>query len=393
MGQQHAANSAMNGSRPRRLHPVAWLVLLVAASMMLILIAPGLPTDGEPVLQFPPVVDRKVDGRSVSDGPPQHVREYAHGWPLTFMRRAFGYAERRSVIWPQLPRTPGTRRKIKIGPVNTLLVEPGRPVWGGLSLGDHEIAWTSPQAWPVTRGDIWEFLPLALLADLALGVAVVVLATAGCQRWIKRRGAFWRWRLIDLAVLTAVVATVLGGWRAYDSGHASDAKLLQTPLSQEEIRQLTAKGALTPLTSREVRMNARRWRISWAYRGPEWLARFVGGRTPLDRFSRIVQTSRSSNSKHSWEDVARLSALESLTILDDPPSERESNGITRLTKLRELTWHEPSAEVLRWLPCLNHLEQIVLVNCLASDAEIERLRQRMPSVRVELEDTLYFRGR
>jgi hypothetical protein len=333
----------------KKLHPLSWFALFLSASALLLIVVPGLPVEGSAKLRFPATNQRKTTIGSIAGGPPQYVRDFEHGWPFTFAHRAFGYSIRgNSALWSRIPPSPNRN--------GLILFE--ESALGGSMVAGYEISWTAPNAWPWVASDLSEFHPLLAAFDLLIALAIVGLIVAITETWRRRRGAIWRWRVIDIVAALSFVAIALGYWRWGTSARDRDAKLI--PLA-------AADG--DPSKS-----------FYWRYRGPGWLPHLLGTRRPLTCFSRIVElrSSMIEGTPDRWKAIGGLTALERLDIDGWHPSETEFNELIGLRKLRNLAWRRPSSDALQWLPRLEQVKTVSLYACKLPDSEIEALRQTMP---------------
>lgn len=243
------------------LHPAAWAALVLCAAAAVVVVVPGLPAEDrfpprESTLVFPDVISQKLPGgRLVMAGRPDITRIFEHGWPWTFLRRAIGYsANGGHLYWPSLPQAAGQ--------ASQLFAE--RPL-GGRTVGGFEVSWTAPITWELSHSDLSEFDGGALIADILVAVVAVLVITLGCNRWIRRRGGAWRWRIIDFAAVMALTAFCLGYWKWHLDLNRRDAALVQgTQANDPAYRSLF-----------------------WDYEGPDWLARLVGSRRRLGFLERL----------------------------------------------------------------------------------------------------------
>jgi hypothetical protein len=348
-----------------RLRPVSWVVCALSVAVMTILVVPGLPKDGRPTLRFPEIVDRKLaNGNLWMGGPPLYVLEFEHGWPWTFRRRAIGYADYGGdLVWPERPRFSNVLTSSPAN--NSLALMPGftdEPIWdaplGGMLIGNTHISWTAPAAWRLGHGDLTEFAWLPLVADVIVAIALVAAATAGVERWIRRRGALWRWRLIDLAAAVTIVAIALGYWKWASANHERDG--------------LLAPGAVSVEAS--IRADF------WEYRGPKWLVRLAGSRRGLTDFDRLfyVHVQNLVLSSGGWRSMSGLTGLKYLEIDHSVLSPSDIDVLADLPSLRSLAWGHIAAEVVPHLPKLRQVTRLTLYSCDVPDAEIERLQAEMP---------------
>jgi hypothetical protein len=287
-------------------------------------------------------------------GRPSYVRELEHGWPWTFLRRALGYsAQKNDLLWRPPPSS------FTSAPTWALFAD--TPL-GGAEIAGYEISWTAPIAWLLADNDLYEFSWPALVADLAVGVAIVMGLTFAATRWVRSRGSVLRWRIVDMVAIITSVALVLGYWNWAKIAQDRDAKSLQMGVPQDSLTRA----------------------LYWEYRGPVWLARLVGNRSMLAFCDRCVRLVGSSNggSPADWAKIGQLTALEDLELAWPAPSETEFSHLVNLKNLRTLSWRAPSIEVLNQLPRVAQLEKIVLFSCDLSDAAITELRHRMPTVEI-----------
>src|SRR4029079_5879998 len=73
-------------------------------------------------------------------------------------------------------------------------------------------SWPAGDAWRLTN-EVYQFNFWYLVADIVIGVAIVSLLVAGCERWRRRRGRL-RFSLFDVAVVATLVCCLLG-WRQW----------------------------------------------------------------------------------------------------------------------------------------------------------------------------------
>jgi hypothetical protein len=328
-------------------HPPSWVGLAASALVMLIIVLPGLPAEDQATLQFPKVNQRNTPTGSAAVGAPGYVREFEHGWPLTFMRRAFGYSISGSnPVWPNIPRNPKGSIFFRDSPL------------GGVSLAGYEIAWTAPNAWPWSPSDLSEFYWAPAVCDAIVALAIIALFTAGCERWLRRRRSILRWRVVDIVAVVSLIAACLGYWRWAKSLGERDAKLVPSNIAEGETARL----------------------INWQYSGPGWLPRLLGTRKPLAFLERIVRLHSSSmqNMAEGWANIGQLSALERLEIDGADPSEFEFDHLMSLRRLRDLSWGRTPSAALAWLPRLTHVQKLTLYKCDIPDADLDRLKQAMP---------------
>lgn len=208
------------------------------------------------------------------------------------------------------------------------------------------------------RYDLREFSWVLLIVDVLIALLLLAAATIGTERWIRRRRALWRWRLLDLAVVVTLVAVGLGYWKQAAVKQQRDARL--------------APGAVSD--DRSVRA------VSWEYRGPRWLVRLAGGRGGLECFDRVTQVKQEqlTPSPDGWSSVRRLTALEHFEIVAHRVSVSEIDALASIPRLRSLSWGNAPAEVLSHLPRLRQVTHLTLFQCQAPEADVERLQAEMP---------------
>jgi hypothetical protein len=333
----------------RRLHPLAWAVLVVASLAMILIVVPGFPAD-RPSLTFPPKVMRTLaSGAIVTGGPPSIILEFEHGWPWTFERRALGYSGSASNLWPPHP-------------LNTAGGISRTGVYGGTLVHGFEISWTSPLSWTLAKSDLSEFSLLALMADGLVAVGLVAGIVAGCQRWIRRRGSIWRWRIIDFAALLALVAVSLGFWKWSARRSERDAALITS--LHEQVSNFESG--------------------LWRYRGPTWLARLIGSNQSLSFCNRLVHFNSvwMKGTAEDWAKVSRLTALEHLEISGNQPTASDARRLANLPRLKSVGWQNIPPDVVASLPELNQVDRIVLYDCEVPLTILEPVIRAMQPIEV-----------
>jgi hypothetical protein len=339
-------------ARLRKLHPITVGVLILSAAAMVLIAVPGLLSLDSPQLAFPGVTERQTTLGTVSGGRPDFAREFEHGWPCTYMRRAVGYSVRgRHPLWPPLPvLTPG----------QMFLDAP----LGGATVAGYEVAWTAPISWPTAHADVAEFYAGAAIVDALVAVAVVFAMTCSCEVWLRRRGSIFRWRIIDFIAVITLVAVALGYWKSAGDAYRLDTQTLYSLYADHHDHIL-----------------------HWRYRGPEWLERLIGSRKPLEEFDRVVdfRSDATDGSAASWRIIGEMTGLERLEIgTQYQPSESEFAELLKLPRLRTVSWGGISQEALGWLPKLPALRRVVLWKCELPAATIERFREEAPHVEIEV---------
>ena len=185
--------------RPR--HWFAWLVSMLVALALILILVPGECVrrtgwrGAEPVLLADqrPRIGKDGLRPTVDPDAPKKVYEYEHGWPWTYLRRAKGYDGR---AWPALGDGVVARASYPQGNSPIRL----------------DISWSMPDAWPFASDrSQWRFGVLVL--DVVIAVGILIFATIGAERWIRRRKSLLRLRLFDLIATTTVVALALGWWQ------------------------------------------------------------------------------------------------------------------------------------------------------------------------------------
>src|SRR5690606_5557111 len=73
--------------------------------------------------------------------------------------------------------------------------------------------WTKSANWPL-RSDAWQIHFGNFAINLAALALVVAMAMWGAERWVRKRGGMFRFRLIDYLAVIAAVACALG-WLKY----------------------------------------------------------------------------------------------------------------------------------------------------------------------------------
>jgi hypothetical protein len=259
------------------------MAFALSIAAMTLISVPGLLSLDAPQLAFPAVTARQTQLGTISGGRPNFVREFEHGWPCTYLRRSVGYST--SVGHPLWPRLPG------LTPGQMFLDAP----LGGFTPAGYEVAWTAPISWPTAHSDLSEFYPGAAIVDVLVAVAVVAAVTLSCEVWLRRRGSIFRWRIIDFIALITAVAVALGNWKAASDAYRLDSQTMELLYGNDQ----------------------QHYRIlHWRYRGPEWLARLVGNRKPLEVFDRVVdfRSDATDGSAASWRIIGRMTGLERLEI-------------------------------------------------------------------------------
>ena len=194
-----------------------------------------------------------------------------------------------------------------------------------------------------------------------VAAAFVALVTAGCERWVRRRGGMFRWRIIDFGAAISAIAIVLG----YVSWANAN--------SQRDARTLAEIDA--SLVNRQM--------FSWDLGGPQWLHRLLGTRDVCN-FPRIVRVNAlyMGGAPSIWTNLGRLTALRELEMVAGTPSKRDFEELLRLKQLETLSWAAPPEDAAQWLPRLTQLKRLSLYNCDWSEATVERLRGDMPGVTI-----------
>jgi hypothetical protein len=340
-------------ARLRKLHPITVAVLILSAAAMVLIAVPGLLSLDSPQLAFPGVTERQTPLGTVSGGRPDFAREFEHGWPCTYMRRAVGYSVRgRHPLWPPLPGlTPG----------QMVLDAP----FGGVSVAGYEVAWTAPISWPTAHSDVFEFYAGAAIVDALVAVAIVFAMTCSCEVWLRRRGSIFRWRIIDFIAVITVVAVALGYWKSASDAYRLDTQTMELLFGADQHYRI----------------------LNWRYRGPEWLARLIGSRKALEEFDRVVdfRSDATDGSAASWRIIGKMTGLERLEIgTQYQPSEADFAELLKLPRLQTVSWGGISQEALGWLPRLPTLRRVVLWKCELPDVAIEQFREETPHVEIEV---------
>jgi hypothetical protein len=318
----------------RRLHPFSWLVLALSSLVMVLLVVPGLPGKAS-----------VVSAGSGTNAARRATREFAHGWPMTIGRRTVGY--------PALAPTTINGAFVPIPDV-------------GISIGGYAISWTGAEAWPWSGSEVTdgEFSPVALAVDGVVAILVVGVVTAGVERWVRRRGGVWRWRIVDFAFVIAVVAIVLGYVMWVKGKHDGDVRTL----------------------SELQRWMVNEQRLTWENQAPGWLCRLAGnGRLRIfDRLIRVKAVHMAGPTTTKWISIGRLSELRELEVVVGTPSSADFAELERLPHLESLSWGDPPETVAEWLPRLKGLRTLSLNYCEWSDEEVEKVRAAMPGVEVNV---------
>jgi hypothetical protein len=209
------------------LHALSWFVLLVSIVCVALITLPG-SADTSIEWERHPLYStlNPVTGQMLwSDFDFIEVSTWSHGWPFEFMRRPY----------------------VKEG---FLIDFKGYPV-----------LWSTPKAWEFF-GRRYTFKPLPLIADLAIGTAIVVIVVTVCECWRRRRGA-WRISLVDAALAAVAVSAGLGWWKYHVRLQAAE---------RTSIAAMTARGSLSSPSHPGPRFT----RAGKDYHGPTWLRRLVG---------------------------------------------------------------------------------------------------------------------
>ena len=318
-----------------RLRGLAWSVLLTVTLLATVIIVPGVrPLNGPQLLQDPVCTVRNASGREVQVGPPQHVIEYEHGWPLTFLRRAKGYTANSPRSWRQMPRIPLS------GTVTAQAVDDtleGR----GLSWNGDTVAWTRLSAWQLTDSDASEWSAGALFADGLLAIVLVAVATAGTEYWIRKRGSIWRWRMIDLLAVTAVAAAALAWWSTvFDSAGRSAAASLR----------VSDKGATFQATVQIVFdcdgdvVSAYDFLHSTSPQPPALLARLLGNHRLADLYRTRVELAAANIAQSGSAGRVTVGPMQRtgvFTEFDVNGPTADCGALSQIENLQSLVWVDP----------------------------------------------------
>lgn len=265
---RHRLRHFLPSQQTFRLHWFSWIVCGVLATALVLIILPGVYV---PPTLLIPNRPPSLGGVPIASNPsgPLHVAEYEHGWPWTYLRRAKGFD---GAGWPQ----------------GTYNDDPWCEPW--LSPDGIIIWWSVPDAWPLgSDASTWRLGPL--IGDLLVFSIILVAGTAACEYWIRRRGGFGRFKLIDAFVATAVIAVAITWWRW---------NTLEAGANRAALEQIkAAEGAIDRQAVFRVEGVVAYAGVEWAYVGPDWLRRLIGSpeflRGPLYRVEKLAIDERYLN--------------------------------------------------------------------------------------------------
>ena len=195
------------------------------------------------------------------------------------------------------------------------------------------------RTWPLAHlnNGVTQASTLALLADIAVGLLAVGVNAWLFHQWWSRRRRLLQFGLLDLAVLTALVAAILGYGFMPRMQHARDSAVIAQINGTEESTEPDPFG--DPFAAPPPRPEALARQVIWHPGRNQWLRDLVGEKR-LPPTGYIVGISLAGGQA---AEAARLPRLQAIQIYDEV-SDRDLN---RLATLPQLDYLDLSGAELR----------------------------------------------
>lgn len=271
-----------------RLHAFSWVVLLLASAVMILIVVPG-----ERYADYNARLWHESDELywlwlEQNPGYQGAFFEWFHGWPLTYLHRGAA-----------VDLVPNT-------------VEPENLRFNGWPL-----SWSTRWAWRFD-GEIRRFYPLALLCNVLVTTLVIVCVAGAVECFRRRRGGWFRFRVIDALAVVLVACAMLTWWTSWKRGQLAEAdnvKALKLGIGQRQL----------------------------AYRGPLWLRRLVGTSGPLNRFYRTngMRLDAGFLDDEDWQRLSELRYLETLELSCRKFDQATIEHLSHLPALSNLVLQSP----------------------------------------------------
>jgi len=347
-----------------RLHISTLLVLIVAASVLVLVVVPG---------DFEDMVFLNTGAFFTEQG------SVEHGWPGVYLRRVTGY------------QSSG----------------PPRPELG--------IPWLTKEAWEFS-GEEREFRPATLAMDVAAAVAILAALGAAVEWRRRRHHRAWQFSLGEVLLLTLFVAGVLGWWQYNRRCFQREKELMAISRAEYDVRgdgQMKCRGPVwlrklagagnlkafhrvTEVSLRDAQCSDEQ--ISQSFQEirsllacPESLhlrSKYLtdAGLAHLAEFPHLRSLTIDSRrvTDAGLEHVAGLHGLEELRLLGCRITDQGLKPLSQLKDLRSLTFvvTDLDGSGLVYLAELKKLESLVLINTPVSDKSVEEFRAHMPECRI-----------
>ncbi len=374
----------------RRWHVFTWLAALPALVFVALVQIAGVEDSRLELLTVKPYWTDQVDpysggGAFSIPGTPlapvetdaDWVTEYLHGWPTPWLRRAVEFGGPGGITYHNL--------------CGATTVD---PPW---RLRGHTISWSSPYAWPLTS-DATRLYPLGITVNLLVMACLVGVLMLATETWLRRRGGFPRFKIIDFLVVVAVCAAGFGLWHW-------DRAIVEREQSALAKRDVIPNSVTAP-------------QYPTGYIGPEWASRLCGHPQVVPILQRVValETDCANFIDFDPESLSPFRSLRRVSIgLQATSTTTHLSVFNDCRQIRELSlyrsylggyWESPPEKYdLAFLEGLSHIETLeinlpLLLEDLAvldamsgleelhlrsdwlTDREFVSLQARLPHVRI-----------
>ncbi len=356
-----------------RWHLFTWLMAAPALVFVALVQVAGVESGDRELFETRPY----PTSGTTDDTRPDYALEYEHGWPCTWLRRGLAYREVET-----FPYGVGVYRNLRDGTV----IETH-------TLFTSRCSWAEWRAWPLSS-HASRFTALGLLVNLCVAMCVVALPMVATEVWLRRRGGFWRFKIIDFLVIVLLFACGFGFYK-WDRN------------------QVAREHDLCSNAYRGIRADFHRPLVVGGYVGPEWLVRLLGSparvsvlhrkkfldvytcksqEARLDRLSELTHIAYVTLHLDNTSDtgiIAELQRFGRLRRIRFGADNRYdlSDYLAALDKLPRLEVVEldctPLVEDLQALKTLPSLRKVTLDAELITAEELEQLEQALPAVAIE----------
>ncbi len=334
---------------------VTWVVFVLVSLALTLIVVPGdlvtryQSTDGIDRSGWSEQLEEAIKRKYSADKLPSNARlrvdQYQHGWPLSCMTRGIGRVVRLTRVtgparWKdnftrghprsqphlslQLPNDGDSFTPVSVRNSNSIKLVPtdreNTPLW-----------WSDYNRWPLAIDHTeWRFG--RLLLNLAVMLAILLIASAAVELWTRRRGGAMRFRLVDLMMAFVVCSVVFAWYRSHADLRRTEQKIEATG-SPFLFRSSSFRDAWELREKGESNFNCYRRE----YFGPDWLRRLLGNREFL-RFSKhMIGVQLIPND--SWQaNLRALAGLDYLEFVSLPMGVNQEliSQLERLPRLKEI---------------------------------------------------------